>query len=334
MVVLLNFYLFLVEMVSDPQSRRILIGPDPPEQKPHVPKKWWQRIWPLSKLTAYRRHHHHEEELGSQPNGTVVNEEAPSIILPSPPNGTLLNEEAPTIITVPSPEPSSVPEESALGEEALETEGNSSGSSDETGSYSLEDSDVRQDNRKISHVAFDKRKWMTPWYWQFLVLVHRSFKLSWHQIITKLKIFQVSRAVVHVCTEVTSLDWPLPPPACHSHLTNLKSCSSIRVCSLKALICVNPVILLVVLNGFHWSSVVYTGSYVGSGCVFLCMLAKLNYLNYPETLYFDPAILVMQSIVCCCCRLPVSSLRPAWSGSKFRMLKVQFKIGMAFSSSL
>ena len=69
-----------------------------------------------------------------------------------------------------------------------ETEPSSESSSDSGG-------DSGQDHFKV-------RKWPTRWYWQFLVLLVRTFRQSRHVILSKLNLIQTI-----ILTAVTSIVW-------------------------------------------------------------------------------------------------------------------------------
>ena len=51
-------------------------------------------------------------------------------------------------------------------------------------------------------VLFKARKWPTRWYWQFLVLLVRTFRQSWHVILSKLNLIQT-----FILTAVASIIW-------------------------------------------------------------------------------------------------------------------------------
>lgn len=53
-----------------------------------------------------------------------------------------------------------------------------------------------------SHKVFKVRKWPTRWYWQFLVLLVRTFRQSRHVILSKLNLIQTI-----ILTTVASIIW-------------------------------------------------------------------------------------------------------------------------------
>lgn len=78
---------------------------------------------------------------------------------------------------------------------AVETSSSESEPSSESSSESGEDNGG---NNK----AFKVRKWPTPWYWQFLVLLVRTFRQSRHIILSKLNLLQTV-----ILTIVASVIW-------------------------------------------------------------------------------------------------------------------------------
>ena len=244
--ILTNFVLwFVVEMVSIPESRRVLIGPDPPETGSSHQNKWWHKIWPVGKCyDLYRRtrrsntpspttsdhrtipaiadgdsdpettgEHGLREEVGKSDSVVVMME----------------YQEEPRGRVSPKAPLQAITENHKLSE--ITDEGVSSFLSTKDTELNESKKRVSFDDYSISHrpsngflsggrrntavtayveeaqvVADDTspdRKWMNPWYLQFLILCHRTFKQSAPHILSPLSLFQVCMYVcVYVCMYV------------------------------------------------------------------------------------------------------------------------------------
>lgn len=174
-------------MVTQPESRQTLIGPDPHESEDLVHREWWHKFLPFDKLKGYCRSW---KATHKSPVSSAEREEA-----------ELSTGEAPTQEKTESPTQMKEEEEriqAMNGTISLHKTSNNYSENaeiEELPSICDEDSSVcrseKLDNSSSSSGSDDKqevnnRKWMAPWYWQFLVLAHRNFKqtrrtllLSW-----------------------------------------------------------------------------------------------------------------------------------------------------------
>ena len=205
-----------VEVVTETESREVLLGPDPPESKSPTARKRWQRIWPLNALlgclqpfqrkasydppTRVRNHLAERQPPtvyvcdGQTGDGQIIEAETSLTVLLDTHIG---RENAETALeeSVSGSSPSTVNGLRGkrrlvnLGEEPhpVAVENGAPFGKLERGS-AASDSTVEESG---SSPKEEGRRWLVPWYWQCLVLSHRAIKQSRPLILSKLNILQV-----------------------------------------------------------------------------------------------------------------------------------------------
>ena len=222
-----------VEMVSAPESRELLIGPDPPETNLPQQRKWWQKIWPMS--TCYEVYHHRRHAKALPPPATA-NHTSDSVVVAVDDGSDTTKEPVVAVDTLEGdsvaaimeyqeeprrhntslkPTLQTVSENRELSE--ITDEGVSSFLYEEDGSLANQKKRVSFDSNSImrkpsngvlvggrkktnvtayieeAQMVADEsaKKWVTPWYWQFLVLFHRNLKQSYKVVLSKMVLIQV-----------------------------------------------------------------------------------------------------------------------------------------------
>lgn len=212
-------------MVTDTESREVLLGPDPPESKSHAAQKRWQTIWPLNALlgclqpfqrkASYDPPTHVRNHLadrqpptvyvcdGQTGDGQIIEAETSLTVLLDRHIGrenaeTALDESMsghPTSDALSSPSTVNGLRGKRrlvnLGEEphpvAAVVESGAPFGKLEQGS-AASNSTVEESG---SSPKEEERRWLVPWYWQCLVLSHRAIKQSRPLILSKLNFLQV-----------------------------------------------------------------------------------------------------------------------------------------------
>lgn len=212
-------------MVTDRESREILLGPDPPESKSSGARKRWQTIWPLNALlgclqpfqrkASYDPPTHVRNHLadcqhptvyvcdGQTEDGQIVQEETSVTVLLDTNIGrenaeTVLDESMsghPTSDTLSSPSTANGLRGKRrlvnFGEEphpvaAVVENGVPVGKLEQ--SSAANDSTVEESGSSLKE---EGQRWLVPWHWQCLVLSHRAIKQSCPLILSKLNFLQV-----------------------------------------------------------------------------------------------------------------------------------------------
>ena len=228
---LTNFVLwFVVEMVSIPESRRVLIGPDPPDTGSSHQSKWWHKIWPVGKCyDLYRRtrrsyappttsdhqtipaiadgdsdpettgEHVLGEEVVKSDSVVVImeyQEEPQGRVSPKAPLPAItenhelseINDEGvSSFLSANDPELNESKKRVSFNDSSISPRPSngflSGGRRDTTVTAYVEEAQVVADE--------NEKKWVTSWYWQFLILFHRNFKQSRNIVLSKMVIIQV-----------------------------------------------------------------------------------------------------------------------------------------------
>lgn len=171
---------YMIELVSEDETRRALIGDDPCEDGPVIKHPWWafwrrmrqQGEQPGDKLCSI------EQAREEGPAKSVDNKDVEILAYAGSPKA--LHRSSPPAITATNAI-TTIPEEGR--EEEGEGEGDSSSATSDDGSAS-------SDSAGPVSSRFKERKWPTPWHWQFLVLTLRTFRQSRHFILSKLSLIQ------------------------------------------------------------------------------------------------------------------------------------------------
>jgi energy-coupling factor transporter ATP-binding protein EcfA2 len=236
---------YILEMVSAPESRELLIGPDPPETNLPQQRKWWQKIWPMS--TCYEFYHHRRHAKALPPPATA-NHTSDSVVVAVDDGSDTTKEPAVAVDTLKGdsvavimeyqeePKEFLVSTNHTLQTAAVDSkiskfttdEGISSSSSlaEEGEEVSSQKKRVNFDINTISRKAskgvlvggrkstvtayveeaqmvadesVTEKKWINPWYMQFLVLCHRTFKQSRSTLLSPLNILQTILLSIVCC---------------------------------------------------------------------------------------------------------------------------------------
>jgi hypothetical protein len=232
---------YILEMVSAPESRELLIGPDPPETNLPQQRKWWQKIWPMS--TCYEFYHHRRHAKALPPPATA-NHTSDSVVVAVDDGSDTTKEPVVAVDTLEGdsvaaimeyqeeprrhntslkPTLQTVSENRELSE--ITDEGVSSFLYEEDGSLANQKKRVSFDSNSImrkpsngvlvggrkktnvtayieeAQMVADEsaKKWVTPWYWQFLVLFHRNLKQSYKVVLSKMVLIQVLAVLIFSC---------------------------------------------------------------------------------------------------------------------------------------
>lgn len=202
--------MYPVEMVTQPESRQVLIGPDPQESDSLVQRKWWHKFLPFDNLKDYC---HDWRAAHKSPVPSADREESEVScgevsIQENVERHTKLKEDEEGIQII-----------NGGSDPTIQMSGNCSedASIEELASICVEDRSDRKSEKKddassssgsdhnqgvISPQEIGKRKWVVPWYWQFLVLAHRNFKQTYKTLLLSWLLWvQVSNWlwVLHLC---------------------------------------------------------------------------------------------------------------------------------------
>ena len=218
-----------VEMVTDTESREVLIGPDPPDTKSPAARKRWQMIWPMNKVwdcvqhlqrkTSHDPPTHVSNHLAGQPpmvyvcdgqtgEGQIIEAETSLTVLMDKhvrrENAKIAAEESkcvsPQSDTLSSPsvfnglrgKRKRVSFEEAHSVAAVIDVKNGAPSGKVEQRPTANDSIVEESE---SLPMEERQRWLVPWYWQCLVLSHRAIKQSRPTILSKLNFLQVGHCI-------------------------------------------------------------------------------------------------------------------------------------------
>ena len=222
-------FLASVEMVTDKESREVLIGPDPPDAKSPVARKRWQTIWPMNRLwdcvqhiqkrTTHDLPMHATNCLADRPptvfvcdgqteGGQIVDAETSlSVLLDAHvrrENAEVAVEDS--ICDNPAGDSLSSPStlNSLRGKRKLvsieERHPTAAAMGDvkngaPSGKVERRSSSINSSVEEEESSPKDGQRWMVPWYWQCLVLSHRAIKQSRPLILSKFTFLQVSHCI-------------------------------------------------------------------------------------------------------------------------------------------
>lgn len=221
-----------VEMVTDAGSREVLIGPDPPDAKSPSARKRWQTIWPVSKLwdcVQYVQKRRSRDPpacvsntLAGQPPTVYVcdGQKRDGQLVEAGTSGN--NRGSPLSVILDEDVGRETADECKRGlspSASLSSSSVPNGLRGKRKRVSLDDArpaiaviDVengapsgRMGRRPTAITSFVEaseslpnekgRRWLVPWYWQCLVLIHRAFKQSRPIILSKLNFLQVGKCM-------------------------------------------------------------------------------------------------------------------------------------------
>ena len=222
-----------VEMVTEKESRKVLIGPDPPDAKSPVARKRWQTIWPMNRLWDCVQHV--RKRTDHEPPIHVTNhlaDQPPTVFVSNGQTGGGQRVAAETSLTVlldahvgrenaemalkdsicDRPYGDSLTSPSVLNGlrgrrelVSLEECHPVAAVMDDVKNAALSGKVERRLTSINSSVEESEsapmegtQRWMVPWYWQCLVLSHRAIKQSKPLILSKFNFLQVDHCIGHL----------------------------------------------------------------------------------------------------------------------------------------
>lgn len=188
-----------VEMVTQPESQQILIGPDPPESEALVHREWWHKFLPFDKLKCYccnlRRANKSPIPSADREELELSSGEAPTQEKVGNHRKSEAEQKEVEVMNSDLSSRGGLPSNGTISSNKMSSKHSDNADIEELPSICDEDSSEHRsgkgDDSSSSSSSEDKhevndKKWMAPWHWQFLVLAHRNFKqmrssllLSW-----------------------------------------------------------------------------------------------------------------------------------------------------------